>query len=78
MVLVDGNYDGRKLYSAVAEQDAFLFTPQKKKNEPKLRLPTSVLRIEQLQRRAQHSPICRGFSEKDKEIKREGCGGDPR
>lgn len=29
-VLADGNYDGKKLYTAVAEQHAFLFTHQKK------------------------------------------------
>lgn len=30
VVLADGNYDGRKLYSAVGRRAAFLFTPQKK------------------------------------------------
>lgn len=30
VVLADGNYDGRKLYTAVGERGAFLFTPQKK------------------------------------------------
>jgi transposase len=30
LVLADGNYDGRKLYTAVGERDATLLTPQKK------------------------------------------------
>lgn len=30
VVLADGNYDGRELYTQVAEQGAFLLTPQKK------------------------------------------------
>lgn len=30
LVMADGNYDGRKLYSAVGERGAMLFTPQKK------------------------------------------------
>ncbi|MEM1183566.1 MAG: transposase [Planctomycetota bacterium] len=30
VVMADGNYDGKKLYTAVGLQEAFLFTPQKK------------------------------------------------